>query len=171
MLTRRPLSDSRRLEIYDVVYAVITRSDEEGVRDFETFFRMHDVFYKDELRRQAHSSKELTTIAAELRDVSLLAPAASKPTDRKTWGLQRRGIYDDARDVNRLHLPIELGDVFACDGRDGVATQYIVLGQPCDLMIRTRNGKRRADHVLVAKISRTPPAKGDGESLASFKLP
>lgn len=161
----------KHLEIYDVVYAVITRSDEEGVRDFETFFRIHDVFYKDELRRQAYSTGELTKAASELRDVSLLAPTASKPTDRKTWELQRREIYDDARDLNRLHLPVELGDVFACDGRDGPATEYIVLGQPCDLIVRTRNGKRRADHVLVARISRTAPAKADGESLASFRLP
>src|SRR5690606_20836373 len=108
---------------------------------------------------------------AELRAVSILAPSASKPTDRRTWELQRREIYDDPGDLNGLHLPIELGDVIACDGRDGSTVEYIVLGQPCDLMIRTKDGKRRAEHVLFAKISRNAPAKEEGESLASFRLP
>ncbi len=61
--------------------------------------------------------------------------------------------------------------MFACDGRDGSPIEYIVLGQPCDLMIRTKDGRRRAEHVLVAKISRNAPAKAEGESLASFTLP
>jgi hypothetical protein len=161
----------KRLEIYDVAYAVITRSDEEGVRDFDTFFRIHDVFYRDELRQRAHASNDLTRIAAELRHVSALAPGASKPTDRRTWQLQRREIYDNVRDINRLHLPVELGDVFACDGHDKVSTEYVVLAQPCDLMVRTGTGTRRAGHVLVAKISRTKPEKVEGESLGSFRLP
>jgi hypothetical protein len=159
------------LEIYDIVHAVITRSDEEGVRDFETLFRIHNVFYTDELRRRAYASGPLATIAAELRGVSLVAPSASKPTDRKTWELQRRGIYDDVIEVNRLHLAVELGDVFACEGRDGALVEYIVLAQPCDLMIRTKTGRRRACHVLVARVSKSEPAKGEGESLGSFNLP
>jgi hypothetical protein len=161
----------KKIEVYDLVYAVITRSDEEGVRDFETFFRVHEVFYQDELRRLAHASVPLGAAASELREVSALAQRASKPTDRRTWEIQRREIYDNDRDLNTLHLPIELGDVFACDNRGGGSTEFVLLSQPCDLMVRTRNGKRRVDQALVAQISHTAPEKLDGESLASFRLP
>jgi hypothetical protein len=80
-------------------------------------------------------------------------------------------MYENERDLSSLHLPLELGDIFACENREGQPNEFILLGQPCDLMVRTRDGRRRIEQALVAQISRVTPDKQDGESMASFRLP
>lgn len=82
---------------------------------------------------------------------------------------QRKQIYADIGMVNKLHLPIECGDVF----RDTHAPskRWIVIAQPCDLALRSdgRRGDYPIRHVVVAPIKKLK----DNEELrgTDFKLP
>src|ERR1039458_2833122 len=54
---------------------------------------------------------------------------------------RREEVIDEADIVNRLHLPINCGDIFQLPGAD---TGYVLLVQPCDAMVRGKDGERKA---------------------------
>ena len=56
-----------------------------------------------------------------------------------TMALQRLERYELAEYLNSHYIPIELGDIFQKMGDS--AKRYVLLAQPCDLMVRT-DGKR-----------------------------
>jgi hypothetical protein len=61
-------------------------------------------------------------------------------------------MFESGAHINRLHLPIEIGDVFAkTDGN--AAKRFILLGQPCGLMVRP-NGARQPqmNQVLLGEV-------------------
>ena len=47
-------------------------------------------------------------------------------------------IYDPGEELSRFHAPVDLGDIFHFESNDKT---FILLAQPCDLMVR-RNGMR-----------------------------
>ncbi|MYE99134.1 MAG: hypothetical protein F4234_02960 [Gammaproteobacteria bacterium] len=54
---------------------------------------------------------------------------------------QRFEMYEQGDELNSFHAPLELGDIFTKISNN---KQYILLTQPCDLMVRG-NGKRSYD--------------------------
>jgi hypothetical protein len=80
-------------------------------------------------------------------------------------GLQHDEIYESAEHLNTLHLPLELGDLFA---KEGSAKRYVLIAQPCDVSVR--KGGRRApelSHFLLAEVVGT----GARNLFESFELP
>ena len=80
-------------------------------------------------------------------------------------GLQHDEIYESADHINTLHLPLELGDLFAKEGSDKL---YVLIAQPCDLSVR-RGGRRAPElsHFLLAEVG----DKGERDLFESFELP
>jgi hypothetical protein len=63
-------------------------------------------------------------------------------------------MYEPGEYINGLHLPIEAGDIF--QKAEGNSTKlFILIGQPCDLMVRTSNGQRQPEltDVLLAELA------------------
>lgn len=100
------------------------------------------------------------------------APAAAAPKAKPqrapalvAIGLQHDEIYESADHINTLHLPLELGDLFA---KEGSAKRYVLIAQPCDLSVR-KGGKRAPElsHFLLAEVV----DKGERNLFESFELP
>ncbi len=86
----------------------------------------------------------------------------SKQVEETAEKLAVAEVYDTEADLNLLHLPVEFGDIFRSDGGD----QYVVVAQPCDLMVR-KDGRRKRDDrderqvlALLSVGSRAKPKKG-----------
>ncbi len=81
--------------------------------------------------------------------------------------------YDAGEHINGLHLPVELGDVFESDLKS-----YIVVTQPCELMVRS-GGRRMPEltHIVLAEVQTAKPAlpdeakSGPPDRFAMFELP
>ena len=58
----------------------------------------------------------------------------------------RLELYETPKFVNGAHLPLELGDIFETGGQ-----KYILVAQPCDLVIR-KSGNRKAQSVFLVRI-------------------
>jgi hypothetical protein len=73
-------------------------------------------------------------------------------------------MYDPAEYINGLHLPIEIGDIF--QKTDGASTKsFILVGQPCDLMVRS-DGKRGISDlhdVMLAEVKSVSKEEADKE--------
>jgi hypothetical protein len=80
-------------------------------------------------------------------------------------GLQHDEIYDSAEHINTLHLPLELGDLFA---KEGSKKRYALIVQPCDISVR-KGGKRAPElsHFLLAEVVDA----GEKDLFESFELP
>jgi hypothetical protein len=140
------------IDVFDFEHAVLRVANDEGMWEPDMLFRLFGIFQRTELLRRSYTDQKLEQVTRKLRAISNIptdSPGKPKPS---TWKLQQRDMYESGEHINRLHLPIEIGDVFS--KTDGNATKhYILLGQPCDLMVRP-NGERRpkVTHVLLGEV-------------------
>jgi len=60
----------------------------------------------------------------------------------------------DSEYINGLHLPIELGDIFEYTSEKGNSKKYVLLGQPCDLMVRPKrnNSPGGRHHTVIESV-------------------
>lgn len=129
---------------------VFLTSEQEGVWEPDTLLRMFDICIRASARKRLYDSprvhKETTTLR-RLADIRT-KPA---PTTVHAQTIARNEIYEDSEHLNRVHLPIELGDVFQLSGT--TTTKYFILvEQPCDLMVRS-DGKRAPELFEVTLLS------------------
>jgi len=133
-----------KVSIYDLDHIVFQVSADEGLWEPDMLFRLHAMFHRLESRRLAHEGGVLESIAAKLRSVSgIPTKCDSLPTPQSAWALQREEIYEPDGHINKNHLPLELGDFFEQVGGQS-RKKYVLLAQPCDLMVRG-DGKRHPE--------------------------
>ncbi len=146
------------ISIYDLDHIVFQVSAEEGLWEPDMLFRLYALYHRLESRRLAHEGGELEAIARRLRLVSDVPTETSFRPVSSTWKIQRDELYEAADYLNKNHLPLELGDIFAKTGTDS-KKHYILLAQPCDLMVR-KNGERQPElvHVPLAEVTLASPA-------------
>ncbi len=139
------------LDIYDFDQIVFCSSNIEGVWEPDTLFRVFHLFHRDEIRKLAKTDRTLNDLADGMRRISLIPMGTSAVPNAKTWFVQRLEIYEDEESLNGHLMPLELGDIFQKTGAS--SKRFIVLGQPCELMVRT-SGRRdgRVSEVAIAEI-------------------
>jgi hypothetical protein len=133
-----------KVSIYDLDHIVFQLSADEGLWEPDMLFRLHALFHHLESRQLAYADGTLEEIAAKMRTVSEI------PTDCKqftppsnAWTLQHEELYEAVDYINRNYLPLDLGDIF--ERLDTTSPKrYILLAQPCDLMVR-HDGKRHPE--------------------------
>jgi len=132
----------RSIDIYDFDHIVFRSSEQEGVWEPDTLFRVFGLFHRDETRRAAKGDDGLHELAARIRVISQIATPTQITPSFNTWKIQRMELYEDSEYLNPYCLPIELGDIFEKSG--GTSKQYILLSQACDLMVRSTGDRHFA---------------------------
>ena len=155
------------LTVLDFDRMVFASSRREGVWEPDTLFRMFGILMRREAGIRLHADATVSAAVARARRVSAspeeIADALGKQGEPlAVLRMQRYELYDAGDELNAWHTPIGLGDIF----RIGSAgSHYIVLGQPCDLVVR-RNGLRNHEDgrlgpmVAVAEITRGEEKEG-----------
>jgi len=158
-----------KVSIYDLDHIVFQISADEGLWEPDMLFRLHAMFHRMESRRLAHTGGELEAIAAKLRKVSGIPTGCDlMPTPDSAWALQREELYEHDDHVNKNQLPLDLGDIFERVGGNSVK-RYILLAQPCDLMVRS-DGKRHPElhRVPLAEVAPAETAPHYSEEIPYF---
>ena len=132
-----------RLSVLDFDRMVFASSRKEGVWELDTLFRVFGIMMRREAQSRLHSDGDIPAAIAEARSVSAvpeeIANALGSESDsNESLQIQRFEIYDPGDELNRFHAPIDLGDIFQLESNDKI---YILLAQPCDLMVR-KDGMR-----------------------------
>ena len=156
----------KALSVYDFEQIVFQSSCREGVWEPDTLFRLFGLFQRAAARGRANEDQELHATADRIRsviDLEYEPEDAPEPASRRIYRLE---LYEEADYLARHRMPTELGDIYENGGN---GKQFVLLAQPCDLMMR-REGKRgRVDEGILVQIveeSRIPQDPG-----ASFELP
>lgn len=161
-----------KIGIYDFEHIVFSHSQEEGTWELDTLFRLYSLFHRKNTIQAARECKDLNTLVNRIRKVSHIPlPSKAEETPKhNSWRIQKEELYMDADYINGLHLPIELGDIFEFTKEDGKTKKYVLLGQPCDLMVRPKKdgnpGGRHhtVNESVIAEINefdKNEPENGD----------
>jgi hypothetical protein len=115
----------------------------EGLWEPDMFFRIYSCFQRQNFIELACSDDKLRSSISKIRSVSSIS---TKPEESiipsNAWKIQQNEMYDDAEHLNNNHLPIEVGDIFEETNNN---KKYILLTQPCDLMVRSKGERSRQD--------------------------
>ena len=157
------------IDIYDFDQIVFRSSRREGVWEPDTLFRVFGLFHQDETRKLAKQSAALYKLADGVRAISLISTSSFAAPNYNTMALQRLERYELAEYLNAHYVPIELGDIFQKTGDS--AKRYVLLAQPCDLMVRT-DGKRNPfiNEGVLAEIVTGPMDDRDSHGELQFSM-
>jgi len=134
------------LSVIDFDQIVLASPRREGVWEPDTLFRVFAILMRHEARERLYGNDaEMRSRIAEARRVSAVPLGAevafgAEPPGREAVNIQRHEMYESGSFLNQYCLPLELGDIF--EGANG--RWYLLLAQPCDLMVRP-NGRRSYD--------------------------
>ena len=160
------------MDLLDIERVVFLSSEQEGIWELDTFFRLFGLFHREESRKKARESVKLQAVIDHVRTVNTIIPPAKYEPNERLTAIQRQELYEDADFINANHLPLELGDIFTV-GTEG--TSLILLAQPCDLMLRPNGTRNKCVYEVVlaeiAKVSSKQDVKNETERLMHVELP
>jgi hypothetical protein len=140
---------------------VMRSSQAEGAWELDTLLRLMALFQDDAMRESLRDEGEdggvrsLLALARRLVDMCFVEHPPSVAEAKKIMAGERWARIDY---VNELGLPLANGDVFTIANRS-----YILMCQPCDLMLRS-NGRRRASSTVTLLPLEPKGSAVDGES-------
>ena len=147
MATRRWRPETLERHVY-------VRGRAEGVSELHVVERGVSAVISEQLRKFFGSDAVAVEALKALRslgDVELAGPA---PDARESLAsLRRAEVWDDAETVNSAHSPLANGDVFQLDGSEDETRnqrrRFVLLGQPCDIMLRASGTRGQNEAMLV----------------------
>ena len=136
-------------------HAIVFSSSKEGASEFDTLSRIYSIIHKDAVKKKFladASTKEFIKLAARVRkgaDVSRAATEDRKPGLSK---LRKEEVFESPEIINSFHEPLRNGDVFELKHQDDTKL-FILLAQPCDLMVRSNGERVREQFFKVAVLA------------------
>lgn len=167
------LSDLDNWSVFDFDEAILGSSRNEGVWEGETLLRVMTTFTTRTARRGVLGDTDIRQLINFARQASIVRVPLDELHPWKNVGkmaleYQRTELYYDGSYINENHLPLEAGDVF---DRGDDKEKYILLAQPCDLMIRGAMGRAYdSDYMKMVHLCviKNESANTEGQS---YKLP
>ncbi len=149
-----------KLDVFEFERMVCLTSSTEGVWEPDTLLRIISLFHKKFVRKQLRSNSAVYEYADYLRALSAIPIGEwGGPTEMEV-ALRQLEWFDQADDLNQMHLPIELGDVFEIESRPG--KRYVLLAQPCDLMMRQRGERHHTvENALLLEMTHAGEQPGN----------
>lgn len=165
-----------KLSVYDLDRAVFVNSSREGVLEFDVLVRIFNSVERGALNK-ALCAKQLQTRLRRMRifgkatrGYKVHAPAPDSMREFRQW--RQNEVFEAGVALNRMHAPLVCGDVFEIQNQK--KDRFILLGQACDLMIRSKNGKRRASLGFLIQVkdvkSDATEESVDDVSVSTFDL-
>lgn len=162
------------MTVMDFDRMVFTSSRREGVWEPDTLFRVFGVLVRREASIRLHRSANVAEVVRKARKLSdspkEIADALEDQGEPSVaLQMQRYEVYDAGEDLNAWRIPIGLGDVFQVEP-DG--NHYLLLAQPCDLMVRSGGVRAHEDAQLGRTVALVEIVQGSGSKGAiEGKLP
>lgn len=139
------------INVYDFYHMVLKSSEDEGIWEAQTLFRIHSIFQELESQRLALETETRREIN---ENITLLRGLIGKERNstNTSWEIRRKELFYD-ESLNALNLPLQNGDIFKfqLSGKS-----YILLAQPCDLMIRKKGDRKLRIGVLAEIVNEKP---------------
>lgn len=167
--TNRAFNRLTEITLHEFMYAVTQSSQLEGVSELDTLLRLIAIEQRDALLDHVVKSAKLRQALENIRGIPINIRVKELSTRTDLAKLRGREVYWPAEAVNRLHQPIAAGDIFETK-RENDTDYYILLGNDCDLMLRSE-GERNSVVVLLAKLEAKNGGNKDLDAILEYPLP
>lgn len=162
------LSELKPPEFERIVFGL---ARDEGAWEIDVLLRLFDVSLRLNVRNELHSDGSVRSAIKMLRELDSYR-GESNPVSVQAQQIYQEELYENPEHINRLHLPVELGDIYQ---KIVGEKKFVLVGQPCDLMVR-RDGKRAPElsfvTLLPIRLDDPNSAQTDAKAhRASFELP
>jgi len=143
------------LNVYEFDHIILQSSHSEGAWEADTLMRVFHIFQQDAMRKLmldptiSGSFNETVQNTRAISAVRTTDAEASGPSYPQVWSIRNRELYEE-RGLT-VHSPLQVGDLFELTTDDEQPGTYILLAQPCDLMVR-KDGLRSNDELLVTLV-------------------
>ena len=143
---------------------ILGSSRSEGAWSPDTLVRVIGVYQQQQINQSIRKDVEIHERVREIGpicDVGTSVMTEGVSTIAKS--LQHDEIYESGVAINAIHLPLASGDIFKTEKNE----LYILLAQPCDLMVRVSGLRKAKDRdsrqmVPLAPIRKVESKFGDG---------
>ena len=159
----------KRFEAIDPLafeHVVVKSSADEGVSELETLLRVYGILHRDEAKRiilKEASVLEFSNAASKVKEVADISRVIAPETASRLNELRAQELYESGDLVNGYHDPLRNGDVFEV-GTGEQTCLYVLIAQPCDIMVRADGKRVRENNFKVAVLC---PLTLDGTEIDS----
>lgn len=165
----------KKLDLVTFHQAVFNSSHRESAWELDTLTRLAMLEMERRIRNSTCASKSMEAVQEARRvsrvEIGWKAEDFQMPDVRR---LETEEWYDGSEYINALHLPLDIGDVFEVTKGNGETDDYVLVAQPCDLVVRDHGKRNYEDRLMVTlcKIDRDERnAEGEGQSSHRMPLP
>ena len=159
---KKAIERLNEFDTYDFDHTVFKSSFTEGVWEPETLLRITDVIFKDELRDLMIKENYLVSVNPTIsfaREISNIDFNLGDEITKKPYGqklqLRHQELFESEVLLNKLRRPIDNGDIFSITEGEKKGKTFILIGQECDLMVRSGvkdKGERGARNAVLLEI-------------------
>ena len=160
----RALGTFVNLDPIDFEHAIVKSSEDEGVSALDSLLRLYSIIQKDRVKSQLLQEETRDRFLSAARTVKgIVDVARSLPEDssKRLRDLRYVELYEAGDLINGFHDPLKNGDLFEI-GSAGSVKLWVLIAQPCDLMVR-KDGKRAYESnfkvAVLAPIKTGEPGK------------
>ncbi|WP_139114831.1 hypothetical protein [Rhizorhabdus dicambivorans] len=135
-------------------HIIVNSSEEEGVSELETLLRLYAIVHKDEAKRVILREAEFLKFADAATGVKAVADISRELTAETQAHLnllRAQELHDGPELVNGYNDPLRNGDVFEI-GEGNDLGLFVLIAQPCDIMVRPGGKRVRENNFKVAVI-------------------
>jgi hypothetical protein len=143
------------LDPIDFEHMIVKSSEAEGVSELETLIRVYGIIQKDQVKakilQQANVS-EFSTAARIVKNIADIGRELSATSQERLHKLRWEELYESDELVNGYNDPLRNGDLFEI-GEGADLKLWVLIAQPCDLMVRSNGERVREDNFKVAVLA------------------
>ena len=142
------------LDPIDFEHMVVKSSEDEGVPELETLIRLYGIIQKDQVKFQILQQArvgEFADAARTVQDIADIGRAFSATSQDRLHKLRWEELYESDQLVNSYNDPLRNGDLFEI-GEGEQLKLWVLIAQPCDLMVRSDGKRVREDNFKVAVL-------------------
>lgn len=143
------------LDPIDFEHMVVKSSEVEGVSELETLIRLYGIIQKDRVKAQILQKAgvgDFADAARTVRGIADIGRALSATSQERLHKLRREELYESDQLVNGYNDPLRNGDLFEI-GEGEQLKLWVLIAQPCDLMVRSNGERVREENFKVAVLA------------------
>lgn len=147
-----------RIAVLDPIafeHMVVKSSETEGVSELETLIRLYGIIQKDHVKSQILQQAtigDFSTAAQSAKAIANIGRSLSPHSQERLHRLRWDELYESEQLINRYNDPLRNGDIFEI-GEGGGSKLWVLIAQPCDLMVRSDGKRVREDNFKVAVLA------------------
>jgi len=146
-------SKLQQLSIEELLLSVSSSSFVEGASEVDTLLRMATIAQRQALLNGLATNQLIQTSLVELRGLEVDVKRDHLDSVEGLEDLRSSELHDPGPIVNALLSPLSAGDIFEFK-REGEQTNtyFVLIANACDLMLRSKTGKRQLDSALLLPL-------------------